>query len=71
VLTTSGWQEIRRLRLVAVDDEGHPDSVERCTRLLGTTSVYPLDMYLGIDSLPFKATADEALRIARAGATSP
>ena len=71
MLTTSGWQEIRRLRLVAVDDEGHPDSVERCARLLGTTSVYPLDMYLGIDNLPFKATADEALRIARAGATSP
>lgn len=71
MLTTSGWQEITRRRLVAVDDEGHPDSAERCARLLGTTSVYPLDIFLGIDNLPFKATADEALRIARAGATSP
>ena len=71
MLTTSGWQAITRRRLVATDDEGHPDSAERCAELLGTTSVYPLDMYLGIDNLPFKATADEALRIARAGATSP
>ena len=71
MLTTSGWQAITRRRLVATGDEGHPDSAERCAELLGTTSVYPLDMYLGIDNLPFKATADEALRIARAGATSP
>ena len=71
MLTTSGWQEVTRRRLVAVDDEDHPDSAERCARLLGTTSVYPLDTCLGIDNLPFKATADEALRIARAGATSP
>ena len=71
VLTTNGWQEVTRRRLVAYDDEDHPGSVAACVKATGSASVYPLDCFLGIDRLPFRATADAALAIALAGATCP
>lgn len=70
ILTTEGEETYSRYRLFAVNDEKHPDSVETCKKIYGSTSVYPIDIYLGIDKLPFKATADAALRIAKIGATS-
>ena len=70
ILTTEGIQSFTRYRLFAVNSEEYPDSIEMCKRLFGSTSVYPMDIYLGIDRLPFKATVDVALRIARYGATS-
>lgn len=70
ILTTEGNQSFMRYRLFAINSEEYPNSVATCQRLFGSTSVYPMDMYLGIDKLPFKVTVDAALRIARYGATS-
>ena len=70
ILTTEGNQSYTRYRLFAVNSDEYPESVATCKRLYGGTSVYPLDMYLGVDRLPFKVTVDAALRIARYGATS-
>lgn len=70
ILTTEGRQTFTRYRMYATNSPEYPHSVENCTRLFGSASVYPMDMYLGIDNLPFKATVDVALRIARYGATS-
>lgn len=70
ILTTEGNQSFTRYRLFAINSETYPNSVETCQRLYGSTSVYPMDMYLGIDRLPFKVTVDAALRIARFGVTS-
>lgn len=70
ILTTEGNQSFTRYRLFAVSNGDYPESVEICKRIFGATSVYPLDIYMGIDNLPFKVTVDAALRIARYGATS-
>ena len=70
ILTTEGYQQFSRYRMFAVDSEEYPHSVERCKELFGSTSIYPKDIFMGIDSLPFKVTVDAALRIARYGATS-
>ena len=70
ILTTEGDQQFKRYRLFAVNSEDYPDSIERCKSICGNSSIYPMDMYLGINDLPFKATVDAALRIARIGATS-
>ena len=70
ILTTEGKLRYNRYRLYAVNDDNHKDSVERCKKLYGSTSVYPLDMYLGIDRIPFKMTVDMALRVAKIGATA-
>lgn len=70
VLTTEGYQEYSRYRLFAVNTLEFPESVKRCKKYYGNTTVYPLDIYLGIDKLPFRVTADEALRIAKIGATA-
>ena len=71
ILTTEGYVEYERYRLYAVNTSEFKDSIERCIAYYGDKSVYPMDIYLGIDKLPFKATADAALRIARFGATAP
>lgn len=70
ILTTEGVEEYSRYRLYAVNTNEYPTSVEKCKTFYGTTSVYPIDIYLGIDKLPFKVTADAALRIAKIGATA-
>ena len=70
ILTTEGKLRYNRYRLYAVNDDNHKDSVESCKKLYGSTSVYPLDMYLGIDRIPFKMTVDMALRVAKIGATA-
>ena len=71
ILTIDGYQEFNRYRLYAIDTEDYPQSVDLCKKFNGDISVYPLDVYFGIDKLPFKATADVALRIAKLGATAP
>ena len=70
ILTTEGWIRYYRYRLYAVNTDDYPESVENCKKIYGTQSVYPLDMFLGIDKLNFKMTADMELRIAKIGATS-
>ena len=70
ILTTEGIIEYSRYRLYAVNDAEYPDSVKNFSAYYGSTSIYPLDAYLGIDHLPFKATVDAALRIAKVGADS-
>lgn len=70
ILLTEGELEYSRYRLYAVNTPDYPDSVQKCAQFYGSTSVYPIDMYLGIDNLPFKASVDAALRIAKIGATS-
>ena len=70
ILTTEGKIRYKRYRLYAVNDELHRDSVEKCKQLYGCTSVYPLDIYLGVDKIPFKMTVDMALRVAKIGATA-
>ena len=70
ILTTEGFLSYKRYRLYAVNTGEYPDSVSNCMKYYGSTSVYPLDMYLEVDRLPFKATADAALRIAKIGADS-
>ena len=71
LLLTEGYILYQRYRLFAVNTNEHPDSVEKCKAYYGTTSVYPLDIYLGVDKLPFKISVDAALRLAKIGATSP
>ncbi len=70
ILTTEGNQSFMRYRMFAVSNDDYPESEANCKRIFGGTSVYPMDIYMGIDNLPFKATVDAALRIARYGATS-
>ncbi len=70
ILLTEGYLTYKRYRLYAVNTQEHPDSVARCMTYYGSTSVYPLDIYLGIDQLPFKISVDCALRIAKIGAES-
>ena len=70
ILTTEGYIRFKRYRLYAVNTEDHKDSVEMCKRIYGTTSFFPLDMFLGIDNTPFKMTVDMALRVAKIGASS-
>lgn len=70
ILTTEGNQTFNRYRLYAIDTDEYPNSIKRCQALYGNTSVYPMDIHLGIDRLPFKVTVDEALRIAKIGATA-
>lgn len=70
ILTTEGNQSFTRYRLFAVSNDDYPQSEEICKRMFGGTSVYPMDIYMGIENLPFKVTVDAALRIARYGATS-
>ena len=70
ILTTEGYIRYNRYRLYAVNEVGYEDSVDRCRQLYGTSSVYPLDMFLGIDKTPFKMTVDMALRIAKIGAST-
>ena len=60
-----------RRRLFAVNTKRYPDSVKRCLEYYGDTSLYPMDIFLGIDHLPFKATAKAALLIAKICITSP
>lgn len=71
ILLTEGYVTYKRYRLFAVNTKEHSNSVEKCKELYGTTSVYPLDIYLGVDRLPFKISADAALRLAKIGITSP
>lgn len=70
ILTTEGYIRYNRYRMYAVNDENHKDSIDKCVELYGSRSVYPMDVFLGIDRTPFKMTVDMALRIARIGATS-
>ena len=70
ILTTEGNQSFMRYRLFAVSNDDFPESEAICKRIFGGTSVYPMDIYMGIENLPFKVTVDAALRIARYGATS-
>ena len=71
ILLTEGYITYERYRLFAVNTKEYSDSVEKCKTYYGTTSVYPLDIYLGVDKLPFKISVDAALRLAKIGATSP
>ena len=69
ILTTEGYQSFMRYRLFAVSNDEYPESDVICREMFGGTSVYPMDIYMGIENLPFKSTVDAALRIARYGAT--
>ena len=70
ILTTEGYKEYSRYRMFAVNTSEYPESVEKCISYYGSTTVYPMDIYLGVDKLPFRVSVDEALRIAKIGATS-
>ena len=70
ILTTEGYIRFKRYRLYAINDDGHKDSVEKCKQIYGGTSFFPLDMFLGIDNIPFKMTVNMALRVAKIGASS-
>lgn len=56
--------------MFAANTPEFPDSVNRCIAYYGSPTVYPMDIFLGVDKLPFRVSADEALRIAKIGATS-
>lgn len=70
ILTTEGYQEYSRYRMFAANTPEFPDSVNRCVAYYDSSTVYPMDIFLGVDKLPFRVSADEALRIAKIGATS-
>ena len=70
LLLIEGTITYKRYRLYAVNTDDYPNSKENCIKYYGTTSVYPLDIYLGTDKLPFKVSASAALVIAKIGITS-
>ena len=66
VLTTEGYIKYKRNIYVPANKRAK-DALES---VYGKKTFIPLDIYLGIDKLPFKVTADMALRIAMVGASS-
>ena len=60
VLTTSGWLTYFRY-VMCPEDQASRDALEA----LNQTGVYPMDEFLGLDNIPFRATSEMALKIAR------
>ena len=63
ILSIHGWITYERTMLIGIDKT----NTEALKKLTGESSVFPLDIALGVNKVPFKMTPRMALEIAREG----